>query len=126
MNNKQILIVEDDSIIAAYLQETLVGFGYRILDIATTGEQAIKLSTKTNPDIIIMDIQLKGGINGITAAKLIRENSNVPIIYLTAYSEDTLLEQAMKTKPSAFLLKPFNERELYANIVMALYKSENP
>ncbi len=126
MNNKQILIVEDDSIIAAYLQETLIGFGYEILDIATTGEQAIKLATETNPDIIIMDIQLKGDINGITASKLIRKKSDVPIIYLTAYSEDTLLEQAMKTKPSAFLLKPFNERELYANIVMALYRSENP
>jgi len=126
MKNKQILIVEDDSIIAAYLQETLSWFGYKILDVVSTGEQAIKLASETKPDIIIMDIQLKGDINGVTASKLIRKKSNVPIIYLSAYSEDTLLEQAMETKPSAFLLKPFNERELHANIIMAIYRAENP
>ncbi len=125
MKHKRILVVEDDSIIAAYLQDTLIRMGFDVPDIASSGEQTLQIVARSSPDLILMDIQLKGEMNGITTARRIKSEFDIPIVYLTAYSENTLIEQAMATKPSGYLLKPVNEQELHATIIMALYQSLN-
>ncbi len=120
----QILIVEDEIIIAKEIQNSLRGLGYPSSTIVKSGEDAIKRVREIPPDLILMDIMLQGHIDGIQAAEHIREHVDVPIIYLTAYSDDKTLERAKKTEPSGYILKPFEETELRTTIKMALYRHE--
>ena len=120
----QILIVEDEVIIAKEIQTSLRGLGYPSSTIVKSGEEAIKKARETHPDLILMDIMLQGHIDGIQAAEHIRDNVDVPIIYLTAYSDDKTLERAKKTEPSGYILKPFEETELRTTIKVALYRHE--
>jgi len=122
MNEKKILIVEDNALVARETKERLLHLGYVVTGIAATGKNAIDLARSTRPDLILMDINLKGDMDGITAAEQIALFLGAPILYLTAYSDDETLKRAMKTRPVAYLIKPFKERELYSNIEMALYK----
>ncbi len=118
----KILIVEDERIIASGIKKNLETMGYTVVDIASTGPQAISKSEIYKPDLVLMDIVLKGEMNGIEAALEITNRFNVPIIYLTAYADDEILEKAMITEPYGYLIKPFSDAELKANIEMALYR----
>ncbi len=122
MKSTRILVVEDEQIVAEDLKMTLEGLGYIVAGIASSGEKAIELAGTEKPDLILMDIMLAGKMDGIEAAEKIQARMNVPLIYLTAYSDDATLERAKRTKPYSYLIKPFEERELYSNIEMALYK----
>jgi two-component system, response regulator PdtaR len=128
MENAKILVVEDERITAEDIKRSLEKAGYNILDIVATGEEAMKSSEKNNPDLVLMDIVLDGKIDGIEAAETIRNKYNIPIIYLTAYSDKKTLERIKTTNPSAYILKepfgflhkPFEENELYTAIDIIL------
>ena len=122
MSKARILVVEDEIITARNIQNKLEKLEYEILAIASSGEEAIKKAGETRPDLVLMDIQLKGDMNGIQAAEQIRTRFNIPIIYLTAYTDEDTLEQAKVTEPYSYILKPFQGKELHTNIEMALYK----
>jgi PAS domain S-box-containing protein len=122
MTNAQILVVEDESIIAEHIHDGLKRLGYTVSAIVSSGEEAIQKVEETHPDLVLMDIVLKGNIDGIEAAKEIRTRFNIPIVYLTAYSSDSTFQRAKITEPYGYILKPFEERELRTTIEMALYK----
>lgn len=122
MTSTKILIVEDEGIVAKDLQNRLKKFGYCVPAVAASGEQAINKAAELCPDLVLMDIRLKGDIDGIEAAQEIYTRFNIPVIYLTAYADDSTLERAKVTEPLGYLLKPFKERELYTTIEIALNK----
>jgi len=124
MDNVKILIVEDEMIIAMEIQDRVEGLGYEVLDMASSGEEALKIVRKETPDLILMDIMLKGGIDGVETATQIRQTLNVPIIYLTAYADNNTLQRAKITEPSGYILKPVNEKELQIAIEIGLYKHQ--
>lgn len=124
MTNEKIMIVEDEKIVALDIKDSLEHFGYSVPCMTDTGEDAIKFIDKFHPDLILMDIVLKGKIDGIEAARTIHENYGIPVIYLTAYSDERTLQRAKLTEPFGHILKPFDERELRTNIEIALYKQE--
>ncbi|MGE3190993.1 MAG: response regulator [Vicinamibacterales bacterium] len=117
-----VLIVDDEIIIARDLEARLRGMGYAVAGLAATGRDAIRLARARRPDLVLMDIVLKGEIDGIEAASQIRQASRVPVIYLTAYTDPKTLDRAKRTEPYGYIVKPFSERELQANIEMALYR----
>lgn len=118
----KILVVEDEMIISMEIKQKLHAMGYVVTGQAITGESAIQKAGETQPDIVLMDIRLKGDMDGITAAKRIIELYDLPIIFLTAHSDKATLERAIAVSPSGYLLKPFKERELMTNIEMSLHK----
>ncbi|GMQ25464.1 hypothetical protein Aoki45_21460 [Algoriphagus sp. oki45] len=118
----RILIVEDDMIIAANISLQLSKLGYEVTGIESRGEDAINHALQNRPDIILMDIQLKGGINGIEAAKEIQEKASIPLIYLTANSDDASFQKAKETKPYAFISKPFTKLNLERTIELVVEK----
>lgn len=122
MLNEQILIVEDEKIIALDLQRRLEKFGYRVAGMASTGEEAVAKAQEIRPDIVLMDIMLAGEIDGVDAAVTIRKRFQIPIIFLTAYADEKTLERAKNAEPMGYIMKPFKERELYSTIDIALYK----
>ncbi|MDL1967794.1 MAG: response regulator [Deltaproteobacteria bacterium] len=122
MSNSRILIVEDEGIIAKDIQSTLTRSGYSVIGIASSGEEAIKKAMEIHPDLVLMDIVLEGAMDGVEAAEHIRDHFDIPVVYLTAYSDDTTLQRAKITEPFGYILKPFQEKELYTTIEMALYK----
>lgn len=122
MSKIKVLVVEDERIIAKDLQNTLKLLGYDVPVIASTGDEAITKSQEIKPDIVLMDIVLKGEMDGIEAARRIHNELRIPIIYLTAYEDDETLERAKITEPIGYILKPFEERTLHTTIEMALYK----
>ncbi len=127
MENKTILIVEDDAVLAFHLRKTLVDMGYSVPEPVATGEAAIAAVTSVRPelvlpDLILMDIQLAGEMDGITAAGRIRLAADVPIVFLTSYFHDPLLQRAKTTAPYGYLIKPVSPRELAATIEMALHR----
>ncbi|MCK4910695.1 MAG: response regulator [Thermodesulfovibrionales bacterium] len=121
---KKILIVEDEATLAISLEDMLMESEYNVTGIAVSGEEAIDLFHDKMPDLILMDIKLKGEIDGIEAAISIRSTHSVPIIFLTAFSDDIEVQRAKDIGPEAFILKPFQTRELQIAIEMALYKHE--
>jgi len=124
MASTNILVVEDEVIVAKDIQRSLEKLGYTVVGIANTGDKAIDLATKHKPDLILMDINIQGDKTGIETAGIIREDRAVPVIYLTAYADDDTLKKAKVTQPYGYLLKPFKEIDLRTNIEMALFKSE--
>jgi PAS domain S-box-containing protein len=122
MSSAKILIVEDEFIIAEDIQNVLTKLGYSIAGIAFTGDKAIQKAIEFKPDLVLMDIMLKGDMDGVEAAREIKKQCEIPVIYLTAYTDETTLQRAKITEPFGYILKPFEERELYTNIEMALYK----
>ncbi|HID74002.1 MAG TPA: PAS domain S-box protein, partial [Thermoplasmata archaeon] len=115
-------MVEDESIVAMDISTTLQSLGYEVVGTAATGEDAIVMAEEKRPDLILMDIVLKGDMDGVEAAEQIRSILDIPVVYLTAYSDDQTLARAKLTEPFGYILKPFEERELHTNIEMALYK----
>lgn len=124
MAKARILVVEDENIISLEIQERLKTMGHAVCGAASTGEEAIKQASDTHPDLVLMDIMLKGTVDGIEAAGHIKDVLPVPVIYLTAYADNKTLERARVTEPHGYLIKPFEDRELYAAIEMALYKHQ--
>lgn len=122
---KRILIVEDQQLIAADLENTLTNLGYEIVGNVPSGEEAIQTAFSMKPDLVLMDIQLQGEMDGIQAARVISGRLDVPIAYLTAYADDETLTRAKITTPFGYVLKPYDERELRAAVEIALYKHEN-
>jgi CheY-like chemotaxis protein len=122
MAKARILIVEDESVVAKDIQTRLKGLGYAVSAIASSGEVAIQKAAGTHPDLVLMDIVLKGDVDGIEAASQIRSRLNIPVLYLTAYTDEKTLERAKITEPFVYIIKPFQERELHSNIEMALFK----
>ncbi|HEY9597991.1 MAG TPA: ATP-binding protein [Cyanophyceae cyanobacterium] len=120
----QILIVEDERIIAISLKESLKALGYQVVAIAISGEEAIEQATELRPDLVLMDIWLKGDMDGIATAQHIWENLLVPVIYVTGHSDESTLQRAKRTAPFGYILKPVNERELYVAIETALQRCE--
>ncbi len=121
---KKILIVEDESIVALHIENSLKTLGYTVSGIASSGEEAIEKAGNTHPDLVLMDIVLKGEIDGIGAAEHIRDHFDIPVVYLTAFGDENTLQRAKVTEPFGYILKPFKERELYIAIEIALYKHE--
>ncbi|MDG1331324.1 MAG: response regulator [Crocinitomicaceae bacterium] len=117
-----VLVVEDESIVSKDIQHSLKKLGYSVVGAASTGEKAIELATSTLPDIILMDIMLKGDMNGIEAADEIRKTCSIPVIFLTAYADESTLSKAKITEPYGYILKPFKEIDLHTSIEMAIYK----
>lgn len=122
MAKAQILIVEDENTVTESLQELLKNGGYSVAGVASAGEEAIKKTLKLRPDLVLMDIKLKGDVDGVEAARQIHESLDIPIIFLTGYADNDLLERAKITEPYGYLLKPFVAKELRAIIEMSLYK----
>ncbi len=122
MKTPEILIVEDESVTAISLAKRLKVFGYLVTDIVDTAEDAILVAEDKFPDLVLMDINLRGEADGIKAAEEIHKRSDIPVLYLTAYSDNNTLQRAKITEPFGFLIKPFNDRELYSTIEMALFK----
>ncbi|NBF39332.1 MAG: response regulator, partial [Spirochaetes bacterium] len=123
MQNERILVVEDEKIISLDLQRRLEKFGYQVVGLSATGTDAVEKAHSLLPDIILMDIMLGGDIDGIDAARQIKEELAIPVIFLTAFADEKTLARAKEAEPYGYVLKPFKERELYTTIDIALYKS---
>ncbi len=120
----RIMIVEDEGIIAMDIRNQLEAFGYEVVATAFSGGQAITLATELRPELVMMDIVLKGSMDGITTAKSIMECLQIPVIFLTAYSDPATLQRAKATGAYGYLIKPFRPDELHASIEVALYKHQ--
>ncbi|VVB85580.1 Chemotaxis response regulator protein-glutamate methylesterase/glutamine deamidase [uncultured archaeon] len=122
MAKARILIVEDERMVAEVLQLSLEDMGYTVTSVVGTGEMAIRKAEDTRPDLILMDIVLKGKMDGIEAANQIRSRSDIPVVYITAFSDENILERARITEPYGYVIKPFKEKDLQINIEIALYR----
>ncbi len=122
MVKAQILIVEDDNIVVLELRDRLQGLGYAVVGVASYGEEAIAKAAEMRPDLVLMDIRLRGAMNGVRSADEIRARFDIPVVYVTAYADEATLQRAKATEPYGYLMKPFESRELHAVIEMALHK----
>ncbi len=122
MPKARVLVVEDSRVIAMELEDRLKSLGYRLEAIVSSGEEAIEEATRARPDLVLMDIKLRGEVDGIEATTAIRADLDIPVVYLTAYADEDTLRRAKITEPYGYILKPFEERELHTAIEMALYK----
>jgi PAS domain S-box-containing protein len=121
MSRAAILVVEDEAIVAKNIGLELTGLGYSICGVATRGEDALRLATDQQPDLVLMDIALNGELDGVETTRRLREQMDVPVVYLTAYADEPMLKRAKETAPSGYLLKPYEERELHTTIQIALH-----
>jgi len=117
-----VLVVEDEVIVARDVLNMLQSLGYESISVTSTSEDAVKTAKKESPHIVLMDIMLGGKMNGVEAADYIYTQLNIPIVYLTSYADESIIQEAKKTEPFGYLLKPFEERDLQTTIEIALYK----
>jgi len=122
MAKTSILVVEDEAIVAKDIQNSLKKLGYNVPSVENSGEDAIESAGQHRPDLILMDIMLKGQISGIEAADQIKKRYEIPVIFLTAYADESTLSKAKVTEPYGYIIKPFKEIDLHTSIEMALYK----
>jgi signal transduction histidine kinase len=122
MKPASIMIIEDEGIVALHLARRLESLGHTVPVVVGSGPEAVRQAAVVQPDLVLMDIHLKGEMDGIEAAEQIRAQGDIPIVYLTAYADDPTLQRAKITEPYGYLLKPFQTRELQITIEMALYK----
>jgi len=122
MVRARVLVVEDERIVAEDIERSLNKLGYPVLGIVSSGEEAMEKAEELGPDLVLMDIVLKGGMDGVEAAEEIQARLKIPVVYLTAYADDETLERAKVTQPFGYIVKPFEERELYTSIEVALYR----
>ena len=122
METARIYIVEDEALIAMEISDRLTKLGYAVCGKAARGKQALEDIPRDNPDIVLMDICLAGELTGIETAAKLRQLLDVPIVFLTAFSDGALLKEALGTEPFGYLVKPFEERELHATLQAALYR----
>ena len=116
MSVKSILVVEDESIIALDLKNRLKKLGFKISAVVSTGKEAIRLAGKFKPDLVLMDILLKGELDGVEAARIIMMENSIPVIFLSSFSDEITLQEANKVSPYGYLVKPFSETELKSKI----------
>jgi len=124
MARAKIVVVEDERIVALEIAQRLKSLGYEVPGLASSGEEAIPKIDEIRPDLVLMDIKLKGDMDGIDTAEQVRSRFGIPVVYLTAQADEDTLQRAKITEPYGYLLKPFEERELHTNIEMALYRSK--
>lgn len=124
MSASKILIVEDEAVVSLDITRRLEKMGYNVMGRLASGEEALELVQQERPDLVLMDINLQGEIDGIETANQLYQNYNIPVIYLTAYAGESTLERAKETKPYGYILKPFKERELRATIEVALSRHQ--
>ncbi|MCG6551457.1 MAG: response regulator [Candidatus Magnetominusculus sp. LBB02] len=124
MGKKSILVVDDEVVVSLEIKKLLQGWGYRVTGTVGSGEDALARIEEEIPDLILMDINLRGDIDGIETSQRVKNKYKIPIIYITAYIDYHILKRVEKTNPYGYILKPFNESELYAVIKIALYNSK--
>ena len=119
----RILVVDDEAIITMQLEERLTALGYQVAGMAASGEESIEKARRLRPDIILMDIVMPGRMNGIEAAKQIYEELGIPVVFVTSYADDAIIEKAKEARPYGYIVKPFNELEIKAAIEVGLFRS---
>lgn len=119
-----IMVVEDENLVSLHIRKTLEIKGYDVTAVATSGEEAVIKAGETHPDLVLMDIRLKGEMDGIEAAGKIRETMDIPIIYLTAYADKATVDRAKSTGAHGYIIKPFQEQDLYSSVEIALVKHQ--
>lgn len=124
MKNAKIMIVEDENIVAMGIKSKLESLGYSVPCTASSAEDAIRKADLFYPDLVLMDILLKGEGDGIVAGDYIRKNFDIPVIYLTAYTDEETLERAKLTHPAGYISKPFKLEDIHTNIEIALHKND--
>ncbi len=122
MTKTKILVVEDESIVAKDIKNSLENIGYEVPATVSSGDSALDEVDENKPDLVLMDIMLKGKMTGIECAEIIKKRHNIPVIFLTAYADDNTLEKAKITEPYGYIIKPFKEKELQTTIEMTLFK----
>jgi DNA-binding response OmpR family regulator len=125
MDKKSILIVEDMALTAIEIQQTLKQIGYTVTDIANNYSDALKSIARTEPHLILLDIDIKGEKDGIDLANTLQKTNSIPFIYLTSDNSDETMQRASQTSPSAYLSKPFRVEELKSNLLIAFNKAHN-
>ena len=126
---KKILIVEDEPVIASDIEMTLEALGYMVVGVTDNAEDALASITANKPDLVLLDINLEGDVDGVMLAQDIREQFGIPFVYLTSNADNLTINRVKRTQPAGFILKPFNEKDLKSNIEIALFskaKSDNP
>ncbi|HTT66346.1 MAG TPA: response regulator [Bryobacteraceae bacterium] len=119
MQKPRIMLVEDEKVVAADIKECVTGLGYDVVGAAATGTEALRLAVNTVPDLVLMDIKLKGRLDGIDVAGALYDQLKIPVVYLTAHADAAILERAKQTAPSGYVLKPFDDRTLRTAIEIA-------
>ena len=122
MKALRVLIVEDEAIVAMDIEERLANLGYEPVGHAISGPEAIDLAERLRPDVVLMDIHLRGEMDGISAARELHRTLCAPVIFLTAFSEDETLKQASLVEPYGYIIKPFKDSDLKSTIEIAHYK----
>ncbi len=122
MANERIMVVEDEGIVVLHIKKSLEKMGYVVAGIASTGEDAILKAMECRPDLVLMDVVLKGAVDGVDAAEKIRALFGIPVIYLTAHADDATVRRAKVTDPFGYIVKPFRTRDLHISIEFALYR----
>jgi CheY-like chemotaxis protein len=121
----RVLVVDDEAIITMQLEGSLSSMGHKVVGMTSSGEDAIAKARATKPDIILMDIVMPGKINGIAAAKVIHKELGIPVIFITSYADDKIIEEVKKVNPYGYIVKPFNELELKATVELALSRKKS-
>ena len=116
----RILVVEDEAIVAADIQDRLTALGYQVVGTTGNGEEAVRLAARVHPNVVLMDIILDSTMDGVQAADLIRKDHDIPVIFLTAHSDEKTLQRARISEPFGYIVKPFEEHSLHATIQMSL------
>ena len=124
MKSPRILIVEDEAVVSMHIASQAKAMGYQVTGRAMTAQKALHLAQENRPDLVLMDVHIKGATDGIETARQMRERFRVPVVFLTAFAEDATLERAKLVQPLGYILKPFEDRELKTMIEMALYKHQ--
>jgi len=122
MSKVSVLLVEDDNVMAKIAEMRLHSLGYDMCGRATTAAEAIGIVVNNKPDLVLMDINIKGNVDGIDTANMIRNGFNIPVVYLTSHSDGPVLERAKATNPDGFITKPFKDNDLRIAIELALKK----
>jgi two-component system, response regulator PdtaR len=122
MSGERILLVEDDDIIARVADWRLKNLGYAVCGRAVSSAEAMDMVVKTMPDLVLMDINIKGDVDGIETTKMIKNGFNIPVVYVTSHSDGATLERAKESRPDGFIVKPFDDNDLRVAIELALKK----
>jgi two-component system, response regulator PdtaR len=122
MAGEKILLVEDDDVIAKVADWRLKNLGYTVCGRATNAAEAMELVVNAKPDLVLMDINIQGDLDGIETAKMIKKGFNIPVVYVTSHSDGPTLERARETHPDGFIVKPFDDKDLRVAIELALKK----
>jgi len=120
----RIMVVDDEAVIVLRLQQRLTSMGFDVTGVAYSGEEAVETARDLRPDLILMDIMIPGKLDGIAAAKIVKAELDIPVVFLTAHSEDKIIERAKQAEPYGYILKPFQDLEIKATVEIALYKKD--